>query len=268
MAIFTMDDGIVDRALACTGKAENVIPTGYDELDEKIEGGLQNSYLYVLGARLGMGKTAFALNIAANILKKGKKILWYCLRMPPEKIVKRMIITESRGEEDHMQQAADEIKKYGLILDTDRTFCIFGESYDEKISYDDVALIVIDDLQHISMPPEPEGICCALKETARKKDVPVLLLTDLSETLEERELTDRRPILPDLHDVYHGDSVAGYADVVMFLYRDEYYDPDTEMKGIAEVKVAKNVSGPSVTVKLVYIREFMKFANIERECEV
>ncbi len=268
MATYTMNDGIVDRALLNISTAENAIPTGFRELDEKIEGGLQDGYLYVLGGRPGIGKTAFALNIVLNVLKKGKKVLYYCLQIPPEKLVKRMIITEAHGENGDLREAADEIKKYDLILDTDTNFCLFGKSYDEKIKLDDVSLIVIDDLQHISMTFEPGGVSCALKGKALQMNIPIILITNISESADERQLMDKRPILPDLNDMYCGDSIAEYSDVVLFLYRDDYYDSDSEMKGIAEINVAKNVSGRSGNCNLVYISELMKFVNIVRADEL
>ncbi len=264
MATHTMNDGIVDRALLNIRTAEGVIPTGFRDLDEKIEGGLQGGYLYVLGGRPGIGKTAFALNIVLNVLKKGKKVLYYCLQIPPEKLVKRMIITEAHGENGDLREAADEIRKYDLILENDPTFCFFGESYDNHISYEDVSLIVVDDLQHISMDYEPGGVSYAIKEKAQQKSIPILLLTNLSESVDERHLMERRPILADLHDVYYGNPIAEYSDVVMLLYRDEYYNPETEMKAIAEINVAKNSTGRSGNCKLVYIGDIMKFANIVR----
>jgi len=262
MAQYTMNDGIVERALLNINMVDNAIPTGFDELDEKIEGGLQKGYLYVLGGRPVMGKTAFALNIVANILKTGKKVLYYGLQMPAEKLVKRMIITEAHGESDNFREAAEDIRKFDLILDTDPNGCLLGESLDEQNNYDDISLIVIDDLQHIL--PSYEGVCSDLKEKAQQKNIPILLITNLSESIDERNLTDRRPLLSDLHNVHFGESVAEYSDVVMFLYRDEYYNWDTEMKGIAEVMVAKNSTGRSGTCQFVYIGELMKFTNLVR----
>lgn len=263
MAQYTMNDGIVERALLNISKADNIIPTGFSDLDEKIEGGLQNGYLYVLGGRPAMGKTALALNIVTNVLKTGKKVLYYSLQMPAEKLVKRMIIAEAHGNSDYFRETAEDIRKYDLILDTDANSCLLGESLDEQINYDDISLMVVDDLQHILM--FYEGVCASLKEKAQQKNIPILLITNLSESIDKRNLTDRRPILSDLYNVYFGESVAEDSDVVMFLYRDEYYNRDTEMKNIAEVIVAKNSSGQSGTCRLVYLGELMKFVNIVKE---
>ena len=263
MAQYTMNDGIVDRALLNINTADNTIPTGFGELDEKIEGGLQNGYLYVLGGRPAMGKTAFALNIVVNALKARKKVLYYGFQMPAEKLVKRMIITEAHGNSEYFREAAEDIRKFDLILDNDPNCFLLGESIDEKINYDDISLMVIDDLQHISL--SYEGVCADLKEKAQQKNIPILLITNLSESIDERSLTDRRPLLSDLHNVYFGESVAECSDVVMFIYRDEYYNRDTEMNGIAEISVAKNSTGQSGTCRLVYLGELMKFVNIVKE---
>ena len=264
--IYTMTDGVVDRALLNIYVTKNTIPTGYPELDEMIEGGFQNGHLYILGGRPGIGKTAFALNIATNILGKlKKKVLYYSLHIEAESIVKRLIKMVSFGKDDEgLRNAADEIRDYDLIIDTDSNLLLMGERIDEEPGYDDISLVIIDDLQHLSSGFEPGGECRLLKKKAEEMDVPILLLCNLSGTLEERHITERRPILPDLYDAYYGDTALVNADVIMLLYRDEYYNPETELKSIAEVSIDKNSTGLTGKCELAYISQNMRFCSLER----
>ena len=262
MVVYAKD--LIEKALLHMNRAENAIPTGYGVIDEKLNGGFQKGYLYILGGRPGIGKTTLALNVIGNIMEKHqKKVLYYCYQTDAENIVKKMIRILSHGNEKYYQEAVDDLRKYDFIIDTDANLGVFGKCFDEDISYDDVGFIVVDDLQHISGFYEG-GVCKGLKEIAKEKDVPILVISNLTRAVEDKYETNR-PIIPDLSQSLYGDSAAHYADVVMFLYEDEYYNPETEKKNIAEVIIAKNTTGPLGTCELVDIKPLMIFANLVRE---
>lgn len=208
-----------------------------------------------------------ALNIVKHILsEESKKVLYYSYQISADTIIKRMIKLISHGDEKYYQETVNDIKGFDLIIDTDTNINVLGECFEEGLSYRDVDLIVIDDLQHLSGYYESGDICAYLKEIAKKKAVAILVISNLTKSVEEKSVT-LKPLLSDLSDACYGDSAATYADVVMFLYDDEYYDPNTEKKGIAEIIVAKNSIGPSGICELVNLKEIMLYVNLVRDKE-
>ena len=208
-----------------------------------------------------------ALNIVKHILsEESKKVLYYSYQISADTIIKRMIKLISHGDEKYYQETVNDIKGFDLIIDTDTNINVLGECFEEGLSYRDVDLIVIDDLQHLSGNYESGEICAYLKEIAKKKAGAILVISNLTKSVEEKSVT-LKPLLSDLSDACYGDSAATYADVVMFLYDDEYYDPNTEKKGIAEIIVAKNSIGPSGICELVNLKEIMLYVNLVRDKE-
>ncbi len=277
--LYTMKDGIVDSAKERLLGKKTGISTGFHDLDQSLGGGLQDGFLYVLGGRPAMGKTSFALNLTSNICEQGKKVLYYSLEMNGENLIKRLIMLESMNDKAEYDDAVRKIKGYRLLVNDDsETLVEVIGAYtegdtggDPERDEDDADLIIIDYLQLLRTfedknDPEHdklEYICRKLKEKAMERQIPVILLTNLSRTLEKRKIKNRRPLLCDLHEC---DPAAVYADVVMFLYRDEYYDPDTELKSIAEVRIAKNVTGLGSESRLAYIG-CGRFCNMQNEEE-
>lgn len=264
--IHTMKDGIVDIAYEGLLGKKTGISTGFHDLDQSLCGGLQNDYLYVLGGRPAMGKTSFALCLASNLCKHGKKVLYYSLEMNAENLVKRLITLESMNKKDEYEKTVRRIKGYRFLVNDDpETLVEVIGAYNEGDNggdpdrdEDDADIIIVDNVQFLrsfedendSDHDRLEYICRVLKEKALERHIPILLLTNLSRTLEKRKIKNRRPLLCDLHE---WDPVSVYADVVMLLYRDEYYDSDTDRKGIAEIKIAKNVTGLGAVCELVYL---------------
>ena len=264
MAIYTMKEGIVDKAVESLLGCRTGISTGFKDLDRYLEGGFQEGYLYVLGARPVMGKTSLALSMAANMCKSGKKVLYYSLGLNAENLSKRLIMILAGDNKDEYEKTADQIKDYRMVIDDspNAPVEIIGNYTCDGIVIDDAEIIIIDYLQLLDVAMDWHGtdadfdhvkysrICTTLKELAWKKRIPIVLLSQLSRTLEKRPRHDRRPRMVDLHEY---NKVAELADVVMFLYRDEYYYADTELKGIAEVIVSKNVTGVSGTCRLANV---------------
>jgi len=254
------------------------IPTGYGDLDN-ITTGLNRSDLLVLAARPGMGKTAFALNIAVNVARKGKKVAIFSLEMSSEQIVERLLSSEAFIPSDRMRRgrltpddwtniavASQSLSKLPIYLD-DTAGITIGEMKGKLRRLRDVSLVVIDYLQLMqnSAKPSPNRVqevsemTRALKIMAKEFAVPVLVLSQLSRQPETRG--DRHPMLSDLRE---SGSIEQDADLVWFLYRDSYYNKQSETPGVAECIVAKNRHGETGTVRLGWDGQFTKFRNLER----
>ncbi|SHJ40821.1 replicative DNA helicase [Parasporobacterium paucivorans] len=257
------------------------VPTGFTDLDYKTAG-LQPSDLVLIAARPSMGKTAFVLNIAEHLaFKKNMGVAIFSLEMSKEQLVNRLFAQESRVDSQAIRtgklsesdwekliDSANVIGNSKLVIDDTpsigvaemRTKC-------RKFKLEnDIQLIVIDYLQLMSggkrsdnRQQEISDISRALKGLARELNVPIIALSQLNRALEQRQ--DRRPMLSDLRD---SGAIEQDADVVMFLYRDEYYHPDTEDKSVAEVIIAKQRNGPVGTIKLMWQADFTKFVNREQ----
>ncbi|HIW20790.1 MAG TPA: replicative DNA helicase [Candidatus Dorea intestinavium] len=260
------------------------LPTGFIDLDYKLSG-LQPSDLIIVAARPSMGKTAFVLNIAQYVaVRKKKAAAIFSLEMSKEQLVNRLLALESQvnsqgirsGQlKDHewekLIEGAGDIGKSGLILDDTPSISITelrSKCRKYKLEYD-IGVIFIDYLQLMSgnigkkndnRQQEISDISRALKALARELNIPVIALSQLNRSVELR--TDKRPMLSDLRET---GAIEQDADVVMFIYRDDYYNKDSELKGQAEIIIAKQRNGPTGTVKLAWLPDYTKFANLTRE---
>ena len=257
------------------------IPTGFIDLDYRTAG-MQPSDLILIAARPSMGKTAFELNLAQHMaFKKNLTVAIFSLEMSKEQLVNRMFSLESSvdaqklrigqlndQEWERLIESAGTIGKSRLIID-DTPGISIGELRSKCRKYKlehDLSIIMIDYLQLMSGGGRSESrqqeiseISRSLKALARELNVPVIALSQLSRAVEQRP--DHRPMLSDLRE---SGAIEQDADVVMFLYRDDYYNHDTDKKGISEVIIAKQRNGPIGTVELAWLPEYTKFANLER----
>ncbi len=259
------------------------ISTGFRDLDYRTAG-LQPSDLILIAARPSMGKTAFALNIAEYVaMINHVPTAIFSLEMSKVQLAKRLVSMNSRVDSQHIRTGTLEDDEWAKITESS---IILGESslfIDDtgSISINELrskcrklkmenglGLVIIDYLQlmsgnngnkNISRQQEISDISRSLKSLARELNCPVIALSQLSRKVEERE--DKRPILSDLRE---SGAIEQDADVVMFLYRDEYYTKDAStQKGVTEVIIGKQRNGPTCTVKLKWLAQFTKFANLE-----
>ena len=257
------------------------IATGFTDLDYKTAG-LQPSDLVLIAARPSMGKTAFVLNVAQNMcFKDGLCAAIFSLEMSKEQLINRLLSLVSHvesqkirtgelndGDWESLIEGADIIARSRLIID-DTPGISIGELRSKCRKYHQeygLSAVIIDYLQLMSgngrsdsRQQEISEISRSLKALARELHVPVIALSQLSRAVEKRE--DHRPMLSDLRE---SGAIEQDADVVMFLYRDDYYNKESAEKGIAEVIVAKQRNGPIGTVKLVWLPENTKFANLSK----
>jgi replicative DNA helicase len=255
------------------------VPTGFKDLDGYLSG-LQPSDFVLVAARPSMGKTAFVLNVAENVaIKQGITTAIFSLEMSNVQLVNRMLSLESTVDADKLRkgrldssdwgkliEGADSIAKSHLIID-DTPGISIAELRSKCRKYkmeNDLGLVIIDYLQLMSgsgrtdsRQQEISDISRSLKALARELDVPVVTLSQLSRAVEQRP--DHRPMLSDLRE---SGAIEQDADVVMFLYRDDYYNKDTDIKGIAEIIIAKQRNGPIGTVKMAWIPEQTRFADL------
>ena len=259
------------------------VPTGFIDLDYKTAG-LHNSDLILIAARPAMGKSAFALNIATNAALKAKvPAVLFSLEMSKEQMVNRILCSEAMVDSNKVRTGKIDDDDWIKLADT------MGDLSEAPIYIDDtpgisineirakcrklkleknIGLVVIDYLQLVqgsskraqgSREQEISEISRSLKILAKEINVPVIALSQLSRAPEQRP--DHRPMLSDLRE---SGAIEQDADIVMFLYRDDYYNEDSEDKGLAEVIVAKHRAGSTGTVKLVWLGNYTKFANMER----
>jgi len=256
------------------------IPTGFIDLDYRTAG-LQPSDLILVAARPSMGKTAFVLNIAQYVaFHEAKSVAIFSLEMSKEQLVNRLFSLESRVDAQALRT--------GNLSDSDWEKLVEGAGIigDSKLIIDDTPgisinelrskcrkykleqgldIIIIDYLQLMtgsgrteSRQQEISDISRSLKALARELSVPVVALSQLSRAVEQRP--DHRPMMSDLRE---SGAIEQDADVVMFIYRDDYYNKETELKGISEIIIAKQRNGPIGTVNLAWLPEYTKFANLE-----
>ena len=260
------------------------IPTGFIDLDYKTSG-LQPSDLILVAARPSMGKTAFVLNLAEYIaLHSESTIAMFSLEMSKEQLVKRMLSMNSHVdsqkirtgnlEDEDWDRLVGSVRRIGnshlVIDDTSGITATELRSKCRKLKIEQgLDLVIIDYLQLMSGSGKRKGenrqqeiseISRSLKVMARELNVPVIALSQLSRAVEQRP--DKKPMLSDLRE---SGAIEQDADMVMFLYRDEYYNPDSEEKGVAEVIIAKQRSGPTGSVKLAWLANLTKFGNLEQE---
>lgn len=257
------------------------IPTGFIDLDYKTSG-FQPSDLILIAARPSMGKTAFVLNIAQYMaFHNDVTVAVFSLEMSKEQLVNRLLSLESKVDSQAIRtgnlsdddwakliEGAGTIGKSNLIIDDTPGISISDlRSKCRKYKLENnLGIVMIDYLQLMtgskktdSRQQEISDISRSLKELARELNVPVVALSQLSRAVEQRP--EHRPMLSDLRE---SGAIEQDADVVMFLYRDDYYNKDSDMKGIAEVIIAKQRNGPIGTVNLVWLPNYTKFANIQK----
>lgn len=259
----------------------NGLATGFNDLDTKLTG-LHKGELILVAARPSMGKTAFVLNIAHHVAVKEKvPVAIFSLEMSKESLVSRVLSVDSRVEAQAIRtgdvkdsdwikiiESTDNISRAPLIIDDNSSITLAEmRSKCRKLKHTEkIGLIIIDYLQLINPVGKVEShqqfisdISRALKGIARELEVPVIALSQLNRAVDSRP--DHRPVLSDLRD---SGAIEQDADVVMFIYRDDYYNPDTEKKGIAEIIVAKQRNGSTGPIELAWLGKYTKFANLAR----
>ena len=258
------------------------VPTGFADLDYRTSG-LHNSDLILVAARPAMGKSAFALNIATHAAVRGKvPVAIFSLEMSKEQMANRILCSEAMvdsakvrtGKIDDeewgkLAAASGELSEAGIYIDDTPGISVMEiRAKCRKMKLEkNIGLVVIDYLQLVqgsnrkggSREQEIAEISRSLKILAKEINVPVIALSQLSRAPEQR--VDHRPMLSDLRE---SGSIEQDADIVMFLYRDDYYNEDTDKKNIAEVIIAKHRSGATGTVELLWLGNYTKFANIDR----
>jgi replicative DNA helicase len=258
------------------------VPTGFLDLDDQLNG-LQPGALYIVGARPAMGKSAFALGIAANVgIRMGRPAMVFSLEMSHLELTQRMLASDAKVDSKRMRNgrltehdwpkitnAISRMVNAPIYIDDNPQLTVMeirSKARRLKSRVGDLGVIVIDYLQLMTGRSSAENrqvevseISRGLKILARELEVPVIALSQLSRNLEQR--ADKRPMLSDLRE---SGSLEQDADVVMFLYRDEYYNPDSPDKGLAEVIVAKHRSGSVGSSKLVFLDQYTKFDNAAR----
>lgn len=270
----------IEKASKTAGSVTG-IPTGFIDLDYKTAG-LQPADFILVAARPSMGKTALVLNIAQYVaFRKDLGVAIFSLEMSKEQLVNRLFSLESKVDSQHIRtgelsdqewedliEGASNVGKSHLIID-DTPGISMAELRSKCRKYkmeSGLDLVIIDYLQLMSgsgksdsRQQEVSDISRALKAMARELNVPVVALSQLSRAVEQRP--DHRPMLSDLRE---SGAIEQDADVVMFIYRDDYYNKDTEKKGVAEIIIAKQRNGPIGTVELAWLPEYTKFANIAK----
>ncbi|GIO07827.1 replicative DNA helicase [Brevibacillus reuszeri] len=256
------------------------IPTGYTDLD-KMTAGFQRSDLIILAARPSVGKTAFALNVAQNVAARaGETVAIFSLEMGATQLVQRMICAEGNLDASRMRSGAleeDDWQKLTMAIGTLAKAPIYIDDT-PGVTVQDIrakcrrlqaerglGMILIDYLQLIhgrgkgdNRQQEVSEISRTLKGIARELNVPVIALSQLSRGVEQRQ--DKRPMMSDIRE---SGSIEQDADIVAFLYRDDYYDKETENKNVIEVIIAKQRNGPTGTVELAFLKEFNKFVSLD-----
>ena len=274
---FTQLEELYNRKQHITG-----VPTGFTELDYKTAG-LHPSDLVLIAARPAMGKSAFALNIAANAaLKANVPVVVFSLEMSKEQMVNRILCSEAmvdsnkvrtgKLDEEDWEKLAGSIGPLSeaeiYIDDTPGISVMEIRAKCRKLKLEkNIGLVVIDYLQLVqgtnkrggSREQEISEISRSLKMLAKEIGVPVIALSQLSRAVEQRP--DHRPMLSDLRE---SGAIEQDADIVMFLYRDDYYNQESEKKDIAEVIIAKHRGGSTGTVELLWLGNYTKFVNLEK----
>ena len=258
------------------------VPTGFTDLDRQLSG-LQPADMILIAARPSMGKTALALNIAEYVAFHEKKpVAIFSLEMPKEALVNRLMSLVSHVEAEKIRSGqlqgmdwSDLVESAGIIADSkliidDQSGITVADLQSKcrkyKMEHPDLALVMIDYLQLMngnkksdSRQQEISEISRSIKMVARELNVPIIALSQLSRAPEQRP--DHRPMLSDLRE---SGAIEQDADVVMFIYRDDYYNKDREMKGISEIIVAKQRNGPIGTVELVWLPKYTQFVNMKK----
>ncbi|MCR5587862.1 MAG: replicative DNA helicase, partial [Lachnospiraceae bacterium] len=259
------------------------IPTGFIDLDNKLAG-LHESDFILVAARPAMGKTSFVLNIAEHaVLNEGKRVAVFSLEMSKEQLAKRLISMNANVDAkkisvgdlspDEWKYIMDGVTRLGdsKLYICDQSGITLSEirSKCRKLQLEEgLDMVVIDYLQLMESDgrgrnegrqQEVSAISRGLKIMAKELNIPVVTLSQLSRQVESR--TDKRPMLSDLRE---SGAIEQDADIVMFIYRDDYYHEDSEDKGVAEIIVAKHRNGPVGTERLAWVGKYTKFQNLDR----
>jgi replicative DNA helicase len=279
--LFSAYNNICDLSLK-SGEITGVA-SGFVDLD-RMTAGFQRSDLIIIAARPSVGKTAFALNIASNAAKYSEEnVAIFSLEMGKEQLINRMISAEGNidgqklrtgnlSAEDWtaLSYAIGNLSNRGLFIDDTPGITVSEiRSKCRRLKQSEgLGLVIIDYLQLISGSPnskrenrqqEVSEISRSLKMLAKELDVPVIALSQLSRGVESRQ--DKRPVMSDIRE---SGSIEQDADVIAFLYRDDYYNADSETKNIIEIIIGKQRNGPVGTVQLGFIKEYNKFLNLDR----
>lgn len=281
--IVTKVDNIQGQTLKAYMDIENIInhkdellglETGLYDLDNFLQG-LKNSDFMILAARPSMGKTAFALNIASHLsIKKDTPVVFFSLEMSSNQLIHR--IFSSRGliplfnlksgnlDDAHTQKlikVSNKLSQSKLIINDEISNLMSLRSISRKLKREnDIKLIIIDYLQLLegtrreNRNLEISEISRSLKILAKELDIPIIALSQLSRSVESRQV--KKPMLSDLRE---SGSLEQDADIVMFLYREDYYNPETENKNITDVIIAKNRNGPTGTIPVYFHKEYVRF---------
>ncbi|EYB68912.1 hypothetical protein DEIPH_ctg013orf0014 [Deinococcus phoenicis] len=276
--------GVLEQASSGTGRRG--APTGLTDLDDAV-GGFEGTRLYVLGARPGMGKTAAAFQMAVNVAATTGRVLGFSLEMPAEEIMTRLLCSEgrvdlSRFTDAQRGKAQLSERDWGrlipaqeflnrLPLDIVRKQNLYLHQLTDMVrrehQRDPLSMFVLDYLQLVKVAGRGGGnrtqevgeISRELKNLALELQIPVLALSQLNRGVEDRP--NKRPQLSDLRE---SGSVEQDADVVMFIYRDEVYNKETDQQGVAEFGIGKQRNGPTGMVKVQYHAPFTRFSNLAR----
>ena len=279
-------DGIEQRFANKDNGSVTGLPSGFSHLDA-MTAGFQKGDLIIVAARPSVGKTAFALNVAQNVAIKTKEtVALFSLEMSATQLGDRMISAEGNldaskirtgkyedGDWERTANAVSALGETNIFIDDSPTINVheIRNKCRRLKKKHGLGLIVIDYLQLISgsgkkgenRQQEVSEISRTLKQIARELEVPVIALSQLSRGVEQRQ--DKRPMMSDLRE---SGSIEQDADVVAFLYRDDYYNQDSEKKNIIEIIIAKQRNGPVGTVELVFLKNFNKFANYDRSHDI
>ncbi|PWU24833.1 MAG: replicative DNA helicase [Candidatus Rokuibacteriota bacterium] len=268
-------------ALYESGAEVTGVPTGFREVDQ-LTSGLQPGNLVVVAARPSMGKSGLALNVCANLSVRHQiPVGIFTLEMSKAEVTQRLMCSEAKVESQRLRTgklaaedwsrltaACDKLAKAPLYVEDTGSITLMeirSKARRLKSRHPDLGLVVVDYLQLMTSGTSPENrvqevsqISRSLKLLARELEVPVLAISQLSRAVEQRH--DKRPILSDLRE---SGSIEQDSDLVLFIYRDEYYNPEeTDSQGIAELHLAKHRNGPTGVVKLSFLKRFAKFADL------
>ena len=267
-------------ALYEAGEEVTGVPSGFRDID-RLTSGFQPGNLIIVAARPSMGKSGLALCMAANIaVRKALPVALFTLEMSKSEVTQRLMCSEAKVESQRLRTgklgaddwprltaACDKLAKAPVYVDDTGSITMMeirSKARRLKSKEPDLALIIVDYLQLMTSGSTVENrvqevsqISRNLKVLARDLDVPVIALSQLSRAVEQRH--DKRPILSDLRE---SGSLEQDADLVFFIYRDEYYNDETEAQGIAEVHLAKHRNGPTGTEKLAWLNRYAKFADL------
>jgi replicative DNA helicase len=257
------------------------VPSGFRDID-RLTSGFQPGNLLILAARPSMGKSGLALNMAANLgVRSGIPVAMFTLEMSKSEVTQRLMCSEAKVESQRLRTgklaqedwsrltaACDKLAKAPIYIDDSGSTTMMeirSKSRRLKMREPNLGLVIVDYLQLMTSETRTENrvqevseISRNLKRLARDLDVPVLALSQLSRAVEQRH--DKRPILSDLRE---SGSIEQDADLVFFIYRDEYYNPEeTDSQGIAELHLAKHRNGPTDVVRLSFLKRFAKFADL------